>query len=178
MTQNRPVCQRAFRNKTALESHARTEHNQFFQCPGCPKRITYSKNFVKHFVDARHGTSQDAKIIQKTLKPQYTMDFDIEDGMYIIRFNCDMCLLAVLWYIGLAPIVSAEKTLVCRRKSCLQKRTAVQLHALYPQRHKSNTKTYLFSIVIVLLLQISKIKPWMRLRMLNCLHQRHRNNFS
>lgn len=83
MTQICPVCQKECKSKSALEIHARTEHHQFFQCPKCPKKITYLKNFAKHYVDARHGSAQDAKAAQKGLQPQYTMmDSDTEEGMY------------------------------------------------------------------------------------------------
>lgn len=89
------ICQKEMRNKQLLENHLRVTHKVYYQCPRCPKQITYLNNFAKHYLDARHGILEEAKSIEKTLNPQYLMDSaDFEESMYTYKPIHTLCVCA------------------------------------------------------------------------------------
>lgn len=76
------VCGKDFRNKTLLKNHERISHNAVYKCPNCSKKMKYLKNFAKHFVDAHHGSMEDAKKIEKSLQLVYTEEAYNDAGKY------------------------------------------------------------------------------------------------
>lgn len=97
--------------KTLLNNHERINHNAFYECPCCGKRMKYLKNFSKHYVDTCHGTLSDAKNIERTLQVQYSEDTIVDDGKRINRFL--LCICVYLYWLQI-QIASADVNLVCR----------------------------------------------------------------
>lgn len=85
-------CQKTFKNKIALTNHEKKLHSEmieYYTCPSCNKTMKYLKNFCKHYMDTHKGSLKEAKVVEKTLQPQYSNNTNTNESKCILL--CDTC---------------------------------------------------------------------------------------